>query len=590
MKTAQLTERGRPHVFCNFSRNQQGRAGLLALLTLGWSLSLAGAASAQLKPEYVQDLTLLIAPDRPCVWPVGMTQHLVVPSRTFGPGAYHRDLIIIDEHTGTQWDAPAHFVPPPNSGLAGAGPMGLITGEKVPAWQFCGEACVIDIRGHIDDAPDGESYLIRPEIVYAWEKQNRPLKFGDVVLFRSDYTDKYYKPFPAGERFVTTALRRETPGWPAPTPETMEYLGQKGVKTLGLDGASMGPLPNLAVATHQAGGKLGMIWTECSTNLGSLSTTGSFTALLTAKHAGGSGGECRGIGITEPKLAARLIESARNKRVADLSVTLDEDYPVTWPGYGPGDEASRYVSKTLNAFSKIRGPYFAKTHMLDGLVGTHVVLPSFSLPPTGFDNSKYSEDVQSMLKKYESKYGPRGHSTMTLEQAPLNQMMGEAHVVDVRKLVGSTKAAEWPESPAITREFLKEHDAARPFQVGEVVVFFSGFSDAHFKPLPEPPELDGMFAAPLAGKSEGWPAPTADAIAYLAEKGIRCVGTDGPTLGGVDRENALMVYWLSASKGMLALEYLTNVGAIHDKPAYVLFASIKIQGTRGGYGRALALY
>ncbi len=562
------------------------------VVLLVWSLFvlMPQVGRAQVSPDIVKDLTLLVAPDRPCVWPVGMTQHIVVPSRTFGPGAYHRDLIIIDEHTGTQWDAPAHFVPPPDSGLPGAGPMGAITGEKVPAWQFCGEACVIDIRSHIDEAPDGESYLIRPEIVQAWEKAHRPLKFGDVVLFRSDYSDKYYQPFPAGERFVTTALRKETPGWPAPTPETMEYLGSKGVKTLGLDGASMGPLPNLAVATHQAGGKLGMIWTECSTNLGSLPTTGAFTALLAAKHAGGSGGECRGIGITEPKLAARLIESARNKRVADLSVTLDEDYPVTWPGYGPGDEASRYVSKTLNAFSKARGPYFAKTHMLDGQAGTHVVLPSYSLPPTGFDNNRYSADVQAVLKKYEAKFGPRGHSAMTLDQAPLSQMLGEAHVVDVRKLVGSTKTADWPASPVITLEYLKQRDVERPFRSGEVVIFYSGYSDAHFKPLPEAPELDGLFAAPLAGKAEAWPAATAEAIAYLADKGVRCIGTDGPTLGGVNRENALMVNWLAANKGILTIEFLTNVAAIHDKPAYFLFAPIKIHGTRGGYGRALALF
>jgi kynurenine formamidase len=559
----------------------------VALLSI---CSMANSGWAQLQPDQVKDLTLLISPDRPCVWPVGMTQHLVVPSRTFGPGAYHRDMVVIDEHTGTQWDAPAHFVPPPDSGLAGAGPMGLITGEKVPAWQFCGEACVIDLRSHIDDAPDGESYLIKPDLVYAWEKQHRPLKFGDVVLFRSDYTDKYYQPFPAGERFVTTALRKETPGWPAPTPETMAYLGEKGVKTLGLDGASMGPLPNLAVATHQAGGKLGMIWTECSTNLGSLPTTGAFAALLVAKHAGGSGGECREIAITEPKLAARLNDSARNKRVADLSVTLDEEYPITWPGYSPGDEATRYVAKTLNAFSKVRGPYFAKTHILDSQVGTHVVMPSYSLPPAGFDNSSYSADVQAVLKKYEAKYGTRGNSSMTLEKAPLDQMVGEAHVVDVRKLVGSTKSSAWPASPVITADFLKQQDQARPFRAGEVVIFYSGFSDAHFKPLPEAPEIEQVFTAPLAGKSEGWPAPDPEAIAFLAAKGIRCIGTDGPTLGGVDRENALMVSWLTATKGILPVEFLTNVGAIHDKPAFFLFAPIKIQGLHGGYGRALALY
>lgn len=568
-------------------KQPHSRLGLLLMFpVLGW----AASGLAQVKPDDVKDLTLLVAPDRPCVWPVGMTQHIVVPSRTFGPGPYHRDMIIIDEHTGTQWDAPAHFVPPPDSGLTGAGPMGLVTGEKVPAWQFCGEACVIDIRNHIDDAPDGESFLIRPEIVYEWEKKNRPLKFGDVVLFRSDYSDKYYQPFPAGERFVTTALRKETPGWPAPTPETMEYLGGKGVRTLGLDGASMGPLPNLAVATHQAGGKQGMIWTECSTNLGSLPTTGAFTAILAAKHAGGSGGECRSIGITEPKLAARLIDSARNKRVADLSVTLHEDYPITWQGYSPGDEATRYVAKVLNAFSKARGPYFAMTHILDGQAGTHVVLPSYSLPPAGFDNARYSPDVLASLRKYEAKYGARGFSSMSVDEAPLSQMMGEAHLVNVTKLVGSTKQGDWPASPAITKEFLEAQDKDRPFKQGEVVIFHSGYSDEHGKPFPESPELDGMFAAAMAGKAEGWPAPTPDAIAYLVGKGIRCIGTDGPTLGGVNRENSLMVNWLAASKGVLAIEYLTNLGSIREKPAFFLFAPIKIRGSHGGYGRALALY
>ena len=78
----------------------------------------------------------------------------------------------------------------------------------------------------------------------------------------------------------------------------------------------MGPLPDLAVATHQAGGAFGMIWIECGTNFKALPPTGAFYALLPAKHAGGSGGEARVLAITEPKLAARLIEAARGKRVA----------------------------------------------------------------------------------------------------------------------------------------------------------------------------------------------------------------------------------------------------------------------------------
>lgn len=331
----------------------------VAVVSLG--LMLASWASLAVAAEplkgHVHDLSLLVSPEMPCVWPVGMMQHVVIPNRTFGASPYHRDLVTIDEHTGTQWDAPAHFVPPPDSGLPGAGAMGLITGEKVPAWQFIGEACVIDIREHVDDAPPGSSFLITPEIVQQWEKKHRPVGPGDVVLFRSDYSDRYYKPLATGgERFVHTVLRKDTSGWPAPTPECMKYLGNKKVMALGLDGASMGPVPDLAVATHQAGGQFGMIWTECATNLGSLPTTGACYVLLAAKHVGGSGGEARAIGITEPKLAKRLIDGAKARRVVDLSVALDEDLPITWPGSAPGDEASRYIAKTLNAFGKAAVP------------------------------------------------------------------------------------------------------------------------------------------------------------------------------------------------------------------------------------------
>ena len=95
---------------------------------------------------------------------------------------------------------------------------------------------------------------------------------------------------------------------------------------------------------------------------------------------------------------------------------------------------------------------------------------------------------------------------------------------------------------------------------------------------------------PLAGKAEGWPAPDPEVIAYLADKGVRCIATDGPTLGGVDRDNALHVNWLAASRGLLPVEFLTNVGAIQGKDAFFIFAPVRIQGTRGGYGRAIALY
>ena len=242
--------------------------------------------------------------------------------------------------------------------------------------------------------------------------------------------------------------------------------------------------------------------------------------------------------------------------------------------------------------ARVRPHHFdLQSDALDSFAGTHVVLPGFSLPEDGFDNNRYSDGLRDSLARYEARYGPRGTSSLTTEQAPLNQMMGPAHVIDVRKLIGTTDPGSWPASPQITLDFIQRHESnARPIRAGDVVVFYSGYSDEHFQPLPPAPEVDRLFAAPLAGKAEGWPSPTPDAIAYLADKGVRCIGTDGPTLGGADPEQALFVNWLAASRGIFPVEYLTNVGEINGRDAFFLFAPIKIEGTRGGYGRALALY
>lgn len=565
--------------------------GAVVCALLG-AVLVAGTATAVQPgaPPAVVDLSLTVAAELPCVWPVGMTPLAVVPTAAFGHTGRHRDMLVIDEHTGTQWDAPAHFVPPPDSGLDGAGPMGVVTGDKVPAWQFCGEACVIDLTKHRDEAAPGESFLIGPEHVRAWELAHRPLGPGDVVCFRTGYTDAYYKPFPAGERFVADALRKKSPGWAAPRPETMTYLADRGVKTLAIDSASMGPLPNLAVATHRAGGNRGMVWVECATNLGSLPATGAFAALLPAKHAGGSGGECRLIAITEPDLAAALSARAKAKSVVDLSVTLDENLPIVWPGWGPGEEGGRYISKVLNAFSKERGPYFALGHVFDSFAGTHVALPSFTLPADRAEIAAADPAIREAVAAYEKRHGPLGTSPLRTADVPLSSMMGPAHVVDVRGLVGTaTFAAGKPQGPLITREFLEKHAATRPFKPGEVVLLFSGHTDNRLAPLPAAPELDPCLAKPLAGLAEGWPAVSAEAVAYLAEQGIRCVGTDGPTLGGVDPGVAREVDWLAASKGLVVVEMLTGLGSIADRDAFFIFAPIKIAATRGGYGRALAL-
>ena len=119
-----------------------------------------------------------------------------------------------------------------------------------------------------------------------------------------------------------------------------------------------------------------------------------------------------------------------------------------------------------------------------------------------------------------------------------------------------------------------------------MVIFNSGYSDIYLKPFPQD---RACLVEPINGEREGWPAPGPDAIKYLANKGIQCVATDGPTLGGVDPKNALMTYWMLGSRGMVGVEYLTNVGTLPSK-AYFLFAAPRIRDSHGGTGRAIALY
>jgi kynurenine formamidase len=284
-------------------------------------------------------------------------------------------------------------------------------------------------------------------------------------------------------------------------------------------------------------------------------------------------------------LARRLIDSARKKQVADLSVVLSTEMPVTWPGRGAGRHREPYLKVSL--FLATNLGIYHQTHTLDAHAGTHLVPPSYALPVLGFDNKNYAPEVQAWLAEYESKYGPRATSTATTEQVPLAQTCGWVRVIDVKHRIGTTEPQNWPQSPEITVADIEENERQHgPIKPGMIVIFHSGYTDTFFKPLP-----DGFacMADPLNAKREGWPAPGPDAIVYLAGKGVRCVATDGPTLGGAEPKRALATYWALGSKELVAVEFLTGVGKLPAE-TYFIFAPIKIRGCHGGPGRAIALF
>ena len=554
------------------------------LLILLWSSTFFQSAYGQ-APTFI-DCSLLVAPDYPATWPTApFPRFQITFQQTVGPdSAYNIDTLLIDGNTGTQLDVPPHSVARPDLKRPKSSPLGLSYTDRIQPWQFGGEACVIDIRDLLNQAPNGTSPLVRKKHVQRFERQHRPLHFGDVVLFRSDYTDRYYRPFPAGQRYISDILDGKAPGYPNPDPACMDFLATRNVMTLGTDSASMGPLPDLAEPTHYAGLKHGMIWTEAATNLGSLPSTGAFYIMLYPRHKDGAYSEGRAFAIAGGTLPARLIASATAKRAVDLSPVMAQGYPLTSPGSATGRHRQVYLD--VNFLYSEYLDMWHHTHLLDSMAGTHLVPPSFSLPASE-KPVPYAPHIRGWLEEYEKKFGKRGTSSMTTEKVPLEWTCGEARVIDVRHLVGSVNQRYWPASPVVTVTHIKAYEALQgDLKAGDVVIFQTGHVDRYYQPAPADQFL---WIDPQLGKSEGWPAPSPETIFYLKDRGIRCVATDAPTLGGVDEKQALMTYWALGSNAMAGVEFLYQVDQIPAN-SYFLFAAVKIRDCHGGPGRAIVLH
>ena len=125
-------------------------------------------------PARFVDLSLLVSTEYPCIWPT-FPPFQINPYERIGPlSPYRSEILMIDGNTGTQLDVPPHSVTPRESGFSNAGEFGRAYTDVIPAWQFAGEACVIDCRDLRDGTPAGLSSLITKERVIAWEKNHRP--------------------------------------------------------------------------------------------------------------------------------------------------------------------------------------------------------------------------------------------------------------------------------------------------------------------------------------------------------------------------------------------------------------------------------
>ena len=170
--------------------------------------------------------------------------------------------------------------------------------EKVPLDQSIGPAVVIDCRSFRDKAEPGMSPIIPKEFFQDWQEENGAFQPDDIVLLQTGWTTDFYRPFPEGLKFGSdVVIEKKAPGWPAPDGEAMEYLADLGLKTIGADSGSMGPLQADA-EPHWAGLGKGMVFIERLVNLELLPQRGSFFVFLPIKLEGGSGAPGRAIAFS----------------------------------------------------------------------------------------------------------------------------------------------------------------------------------------------------------------------------------------------------------------------------------------------------
>ena len=261
---------------------------------------------SSLSASRVVDLSVTVSERLPGTWPGHMTfahhnwnwfSEVDGPTgRTRSSAPYQTNFFVIDEHCGTHFDAPTHFIPPPDSGLPLASDLGAQTGDKVPLEDLMGPAAVVDVSYLSGQGKPGVSPFIEPDHVRQFEEEHGELAAGEVVLFRTDW-DRYYVEGDEGEKYLSGSLVTERhPGWPAPSPETAVYLHEKGVKTIGIDAPSIGSAHD-GVPVHQEGLGRGMRYVELLTKLSELPVRGALFVFLPVKIAGSSGGPGRAMAL-----------------------------------------------------------------------------------------------------------------------------------------------------------------------------------------------------------------------------------------------------------------------------------------------------
>lgn len=221
---------------------------------------------------------ICLPPERGQPWP--FSRELISRFDGAGPDVYWSNLRL-SEHTGTHFDAPAHWA---------SGRNGLDV-ATVPAEDLIRPAAVLDLSTEVAADPD---FLLRREHVEAWIDRHGPLPDRGWLLYRTGWESRGDDP----DAFIND---RHTPGV---APECARWLAEQtpilglGVETVGTDAGQAGTFePPYPCHWYLHGaGKYGLTQLR---NLGRLPATGAVLVVAPLPIVEGSGSPCRVLAMTK---------------------------------------------------------------------------------------------------------------------------------------------------------------------------------------------------------------------------------------------------------------------------------------------------
>lgn len=239
----------------------------------------------------VVDLTFTLSPSFPViVLPAEFGQCTPFRRETVsrydanGP-AWYWNTITMNEHTGTHFDAPAHWITGRNI------PDGTV--DALAPSRFIAPAVVMDFSM---EASANDDFVLTAAHIEEWESRNGRIPPSHWIFFRTDWAKKAGSP-------TYLNLRDDGAHSPGPDASAMNLLVHDrqciglGVETVGTDAGQAShfepPLP--AHAILHGNGRFGL---QCMCNLDLLPTFGATIIAAPLKIEDGSGSPLRVLALT----------------------------------------------------------------------------------------------------------------------------------------------------------------------------------------------------------------------------------------------------------------------------------------------------